>query len=285
VTEENKLENIKDILTERFEVWLDRVLAYEEIPSGIPSEILAELQDGDSSAGSNDKAGDLYSVYAAMTALVQEIRLQGRAFKQLSDNLDPIRNMGGALDAALAAHQEALTEARRIADEALAQKTARDRSLIVDAEAKANRSFLILLVELHERLKRGLEPARQLAVSLSKVAHPSWRRRLAGVTSELGAAYEKARVVERGANLTIERLGEMLGDYGVHEIECVGLPFDPVRMRADDVEETQDVPDGTVLEIYRAGYEARGEVFQAARVKVARNRNILRADQEADSEE
>jgi molecular chaperone GrpE (heat shock protein) len=77
----------------------------------------------------------------------------------------------------------------------------------------------------------------------------------------------------------------MLGDYGVHEIECVGLPFDPVRMRADDVEETQDVPDGTVLEIYRAGYEARGEVFQAARVKVARNRNILRADQEADSEE
>jgi molecular chaperone GrpE len=41
-------------------------------------------------------------------------------------------------------------------------------------------------------------------------------------------------------------------------------------MNAVDIEETRDVPDGTVLEVYRTGYLIDSEVLQPAQVKVAR---------------
>jgi molecular chaperone GrpE len=41
-------------------------------------------------------------------------------------------------------------------------------------------------------------------------------------------------------------------------------------MNAVDVEETADVPDGIVLEVYRTGYMINTEVLQPAQVKVAR---------------
>jgi molecular chaperone GrpE (heat shock protein) len=40
-------------------------------------------------------------------------------------------------------------------------------------------------------------------------------------------------------------------------------------MNAIDREESGDVPEGTVLEIYRSGYEWNGEVFRTAQVKVS----------------
>jgi molecular chaperone GrpE (heat shock protein) len=41
-------------------------------------------------------------------------------------------------------------------------------------------------------------------------------------------------------------------------------------MNAIDLEESEAVPDGTVLEVYRSGYEWNGEVFRPAQVKVSR---------------
>jgi len=41
-------------------------------------------------------------------------------------------------------------------------------------------------------------------------------------------------------------------------------------MTAVDIEETNSVPNGTVVEIYRNGYEWNGEVYRTAQVKVAR---------------
>ena len=46
--------------------------------------------------------------------------------------------------------------------------------------------------------------------------------------------------------------------------------FDPRRMNAIDSEESAAVPEGTVLEVYRSGYEWNGEVFRPAQVKVSR---------------
>jgi molecular chaperone GrpE (heat shock protein) len=41
-------------------------------------------------------------------------------------------------------------------------------------------------------------------------------------------------------------------------------------MNAVDIAETGDVPDGTVLEVYRTGYMIDTDVLQHAQVKVAR---------------
>jgi molecular chaperone GrpE (heat shock protein) len=42
-------------------------------------------------------------------------------------------------------------------------------------------------------------------------------------------------------------------------------------MTAVEVEETAVVPEGTVMGVYRNGYEWEGEVYRPAQVKVARS--------------
>ena len=56
--------------------------------------------------------------------------------------------------------------------------------------------------------------------------------------------------------------------YLIVKLEADG-PFDPRRMNAIDRQELSDVPEGTVLQVYRSGYEWNGEVFRTAQVKVA----------------
>src|SRR2546423_7057960 len=68
-------------ILQRFEQWLDTAIAEESPPQGIPAEIMA----GDAPPESSPT--DWYTMWAAMTALTQEVKLQGRAFKQLSETL------------------------------------------------------------------------------------------------------------------------------------------------------------------------------------------------------
>ena len=53
----------------------------EDPPRGIPAEILAgRCRGGESTV-------DWYTMWAAITALTQEVKLQGRGFKQLGETL------------------------------------------------------------------------------------------------------------------------------------------------------------------------------------------------------
>ncbi len=71
-----------------FEAWLDGVLAAEEPPQGIAAELLSSLAT-EAGPNTNNKC-DLYSMWAALTGLTQEVKLQGRSFKQLSETLAPV---------------------------------------------------------------------------------------------------------------------------------------------------------------------------------------------------
>ena len=73
----------------------------------------------------------------------------------------------------------------------------------------------------------------------------------------------------KGYELSIERLDQALGEWNAHEIRCQGEIFDPKRMNAIDREESREAPEGTVLEVYRSGYEWNGELYRPAQVKVA----------------
>jgi len=59
----------------------------------------------------------------------------------------------------------------------------------------------------------------------------------------------------KGYELGLERLDQTLEEFNAHEIRCEGQRFDPRRMNAVDKEESTAVPEGTVLEVYRTGYE------------------------------
>jgi molecular chaperone GrpE len=73
-----------------------------------------------------------------------------------------------------------------------------------------------------------------------------------------------------GVELTLKKLRKVLEQEGVTPIESPeGKIFDPCRHHAVITEETDDVPECTVLEEIRKGYIMRGKVIRPTIVKVA----------------
>jgi len=257
-------------LLERFDAWLRRTLAEEEPPDGLPAELLRELEGESGPQAEAQERNDWFALWSAMTALTQEVKLQGRAFSRLNDSLALIAQMRPALGDALAAHQEALGAARDIAEQALAARAERDAELARQAERRASRGLLDALLDARDRLGRGLDLARAHAAELGK---PRGWRAAFGLGRGAAARHlrEVTRALEEGYRLTLQRIDETLDRLGVHAMECAGALFDPNLMTAAGVEDNPLVPDGTVLEVYRIGYAWNGEALRPAHVKVARS--------------
>jgi len=242
----------------RFEAWLDEVLADEPPPEGLDAELLAELQ-ADAALGAEPAEGqarDAFRVLAALVGLTEETRLQGRAFKQLQELLSPLGPLPESIQQVLSANDEALAAVRGAAE--AAQR---------DAEAR----LLDVLLDVRDRLVRGARSARRQFDAPPPEAPGTWLGRLLGRRPKARCGDpEAAEALLKGYVLSLDRLNEALGRLGVSEIECVGRTFDPGRMIAVDVEQTADAPDGTVVEVYRTGYERHGQVCRPAEVKVAR---------------
>lgn len=243
----------RERILRRFEAWLDETIAAEEPPRGIAAEILAEVAGEDEAPFS-----DFYSMWAAVTALTQEVRLQGRAFKQL----------GASLEAA-AGLRQAIEEIRELAFQSRAERAERERALEREAQRRGREEVLKALLEVRDRLARGLEMARAAAPRDRR--GEGLARLLAG--KALRRREEALRALEHGYLLGLGRLDEELDRLEVRAIVCESQPFDSRTMRAVEVEETAAVPEGTVLEVYRPGYEWRGEVYRPAEVKVSRAPN------------
>ena len=80
----------RDEILRRLERLLDSVWADEAPPAGIDPEILSAVTGaGETEADTEaDRRCDSYSLWAAVTALTQEVKLQGRAFLELNRTLE-----------------------------------------------------------------------------------------------------------------------------------------------------------------------------------------------------
>ena len=176
-----------------------------------------------------------------MTALTQEIKLQGRSFKELNATVG--------------------SQATRMAE--------RDRDdLRRETERRCRKQALGVLIDLRDRLGRGWESVRDAEASLSRAAPPSrWTRLVSRPGKDPAAGVFAA--LKKGYELGMERVDQTLEEFDAREIRCQGQPFDPRRMNAVDRQESGAVPEGTVIEVYRSGYEWHGEVFRPAQVKVS----------------
>ncbi len=243
----------RDEMLRHLETLLDSALAGEAPPPGIDPNILAAaIAGGEEDDGS--RQCDSYALWTAMTGLTQEIKLQGRAFQELNHTL--------------------AAQTEKVADELRAVYADRERNLQREAERRCRREILNALIDLRDRLGRGHESvrARELAIAAAKAsARPGWWERLLRKPAvEDPLATEALSALVRGYELGIERLDQTLDEFNAREIRCEGESFDPRRMNAIETEESGDVPSGTVLEVYRTGYEWNGEVFRPAQVKVSR---------------
>ena len=234
-TEEEAKAEARARMLRHFESWLDSVLTEEPPPEGLAAGLLAALKDGET-VPAREGQTDLYSLWSAMTGLTQEVRIQSRTFRQLYDTL------ATRLDATAG-----------------------------DAAAAPTKSQLDLLLDLHDRLQRGLDTAREAAARLVAAPRRSLLYRwLGGNQSEFRQMQDTLQALDRGYALTLDRLDQALEDLHLYPIRCMGQMFDPHRMTAMELQETDDVPEGTVVGIYSDGYEWNGQMYRAAQVKVAR---------------
>lgn len=243
----------RDEILRRFEEWLDHALAEEAPPEGIDAEILSPFEEN-----GVDGRCDSYRLWEAMTALSQEVKLQGRAFRELNDT---ISSQAGDSQAG----------AGQLAEELRGAYREREREARREAERRCRKEILGALLDLRDRLGRGLESARTGAAEIAVAARASWLTRLIHLLDRNPDQDAAAMVaaLRRGYELGLERLDQTLEEFNAREIRCQGQPFDPRSMNAIDKEASSAVPEGTVMEVYRSGYIWNGEVFRTAQVKVS----------------
>jgi molecular chaperone GrpE len=136
-------------------------------------------------------------------------------------------------------------------------------------EANAQKEWVALIIDIRERLLAA-QGAAESALSAAEAAMPnSWPMRGLALRST-NAVLEGYREILKGYAITLERLEDALSGREIHEVEALGARFDPEEMKIVDIEDRRDIEEGTVLAVYRRGYQWRGSLLQPAEVKVAR---------------
>ena len=93
----------------------------------------------------------------------------------------------------------------------------------------------------------------------------------------------EANIVE-GVDMVKDKLQKVMTSEGVTPIDALGESFDPRYHEAVLEVDTEDHPNGTVIEELRKGYMYNSRVLRASMVKVARNRSSDN-DKEEDKDE
>jgi len=247
-------------------------------------------------------------IVAAFTALRHELKLQVRAGRDFAERLDRLEAAVGAaarqpppvvgdgvrdLAVAIAEIEESLERATvAVAEQAAsasleavaagdagedddpARGSAEDADSIDEPSADPRAAWDDCLAAapwlaravaagLLARLRDVFDEAVEQATADSQRRTEAAEESLAGAVTALADA-------GRGLELLLVRTRRLMAQAGVRRIDVRSEPFDAGRMRAVDVVEDAEVPEGHVAEQYRPGYLLHGTVLKPAEVRVAR---------------
>ncbi len=208
-------EQSKQTLIEQFSASLDRV-EDEEADAGEPV--------------------DLCTLLAETAALKNEVRLQARQFKSALEQM------------------QALSDVLREQNQVLLRDLERSRAQAADSKAQAERSLLLGLLEMRDRLQAALE------------AQTAWKP--SPVMGWLAGTQRYARSLREGSALTLQRLDELLAGHRVRPIVAAGQALDPQCMHAVATEWTPHVAEGLVLREVRRGFYQGTALLRTADVIV-----------------
>jgi molecular chaperone GrpE len=76
--------------------------------------------------------------------------------------------------------------------------------------------------------------------------------------------------LQSGIAMTQQQLKSVLAENGLEELDASGKPFDPSFHEAVSQQETDDVPEGRVVQQIRKGYKMRDRLLRPAAVIVAK---------------
>lgn len=72
-----------------------------------------------------------------------------------------------------------------------------------------------------------------------------------------------------GVRMVLQQILDVFEKEGVERIDALDQPFDPMEHQAVGQVQRDDVPDGTVVEMYQPGYRGQGRVLRPASVVVS----------------
>lgn len=246
-------------LLRMFEERLDAALDQEELPPGLAAGPAPGLAPGLAPGPAPDPVDlpdrycDQYAIWSSLTALLQETRLQGRAFRDLDESLRGLLDQG--------------VQPRAEMDFAAAP-------LIPPHEDPSVRALVEILIDTQERLKRNLQSA-DVALRPEPQHRRIWPWAQSHHAREEGAI-ATSRALRDGIDLALRVLHDHLDRLGIVEIGSPGERFDPDTMRAIEVQRSSDIPDGCVVDVLRSGYEWNGALLRPAEVRVARTSDDAR---------
>jgi len=82
---------------------------------------------------------------------------------------------------------------------------------------------------------------------------------------------EAAQSLQTGVNMIYQQLKTVLIEAGLEEVDASGKVFDPNLHEAVSQQETNDVPEGQVVQQLRKGYKLRERLLRPASVVVAKS--------------
>ena len=74
-----------------------------------------------------------------------------------------------------------------------------------------------------------------------------------------------------GFTMILSQFKEVLHDHGIIAFHAEGTIFNPESHEAVEIEETLEVPDGTIIKEFSKGYKSSLRIVRPARVKVAKH--------------
>ena len=196
-----------------------------------------------------DAAGrrtDLYSLFAELVALKNEVRLESR---QVKTALDEFR---------------AVFETLQASQTQLGGELDRARSAVPEQRRAALKPLLLELVELRDRFEAGLRVLNHYRPTL-------WVRLLGRRRRER----DLLQAVAQGQDISLRRLEQLLNAQQVVALPAEGQPLDPHTMRAAELDQRSDLANGIVTEELRRGYLWQGELLRLAEVKVNRRPDVV----------
>ncbi len=210
----------KEHLLERFRAYLD------EFPEPEPT-------------AETSRHTDLYSLFAELVALKNEVRLESR---QVKTALEEFR---------------AVFETLQAGQSQLGGELERARNALPEQRRAALKPVLLDLLDLHDRLEAGLRALQN--------HRPSPLGRLLGRRE-----HALLQAVAQGQEISLRRLDQILNAQQVTALATQGQPLDPHTMRAAELDRRTDLANGIVTGELRGGYTWQGELLRLAEVKVNR---------------
>lgn len=222
-----------------------------EQPEPLPDGLVSPVQE--------EETPDLYSLFTALTALRQEVALQGRSFSRLDQSIERLISYFETMHAVnenVLKLNDNLHHVQSSIESISSQALSEMREIGREEGRKEQFDSLIdPLMDTHDQTRRLVD---------------TYSKRLKqnkGLLQWFGHRGELEDTLQ--AQIICEtKLRQKLESLGITPIAQIEMKFDAKTMKAIDVDTQSDKPPHTVIEIYRQGYKTDQRILRFAEVKV-----------------